>query len=61
MISAVRLGRRTGAVSPFIHELIEFRLVLGLPQTTKEIPKFVLLFFKAPQGFGPVCVEGLVA
>jgi hypothetical protein len=61
MISAVRRGRRTGAVSPFSHELIELRLVLGLPQTTKEILKFVLLFFKAPQGFGPVFVEGLVA
>ena len=61
MNSAVRGRPRTDAVAPFSHELIELRLVLGLPQATQKILKLVLFVLKAPQGFGPVVVEGLVA
>jgi len=58
---SLRRWRRDGAVAPFSHELIELSLVLGLPQTTKEILKFVLLLFEIPQGFSPIFLEGLAA
>ena len=48
-------------VAPVGHELIEFRLVLGLAQALQEVAELALLIFEAPQRLGPVFVEGAVA
>jgi hypothetical protein len=49
------------AVAPFRHELIEFRLVLGLAQACKEVPELALLVLQALERIGAVFVEGAVA
>jgi hypothetical protein len=43
------------------HELIEFRLVLGVTQTVEKLLEFALFFFEAAQGFRAVFVKGAVA
>jgi hypothetical protein len=50
--------RRLGA---FIHELVEFRLVLGVTQTLEEGLEGVLFLFQAAQRVGLVGVERGVA
>src|ERR1700719_3766223 len=49
------------AVAPFRHELIEFRLVLGLAQACQEVPELTLLVLQALERIGAVFVEGTVA
>src|SRR5580704_1231340 len=49
------------AVAPFRHELIEFRLVLGLAQACQEVPELALLVLQALERIGAVFVEGTVA
>src|SRR5271166_1801433 len=45
----------------FGHELVEFSLVLGMPQAVEERLEFALLFFQPPQGLVAVLVKGTVA
>jgi hypothetical protein len=49
------------AVAPFRHELIEFRLVLGLAQACQEVPELALLVLQALERIGAVFVEGTIA
>src|SRR5260370_20234019 len=43
------------------HELVEFGLVLGMPQTVEELFEFALFFLEAAQGLRAVLVKGAVA
>src|SRR5215470_1205716 len=55
---AVRLRR---PVTAFRHELVELRLVLGVPQPVKEIAELALLLLEPPQCFGAVFIKGTIA
>src|SRR5438445_13710805 len=43
------------------HELVEFGLVLGMPEPVEELLEFALFFLEAAQGFRAVLVKGAVA
>src|SRR5271166_6215592 len=45
----------------FGHELVEFSLVLGMPQAVEERLEFALLFFEPPQRLVAVLVKRTVA
>src|SRR5712672_2292854 len=55
---AVRLGR---PVTAFRHELVEFGLVLGVPQPVKEIAELALLLLEPAQRLGAVFIKGAIA
>src|SRR5258708_6353104 len=60
--SILRLrGRALGTAAALGHELVEFGLVLGMPQTVEELLEFALFFFEAAQGLRAVFVKGTVA
>jgi len=44
-----------------IHELVEFRLVLGVAQTFQEGLEFALFVLQPLQGFHSVFVKGMIA
>src|SRR5215813_9348736 len=55
---AIRLRR---PVAAFRHELVELRLVLGLPQPVKEIAEVALLILESAQRIGAVFIKGAIA
>jgi hypothetical protein len=54
-------GRALRAIAARGHELVEFRLVLGMTQAVQKGLEFALFFFEAAQGFSAVFVKGAVA
>src|SRR5499427_140004 len=53
-----RVLRATGALG---HELVEFGLVLGVPQAVEELLELALLLFEAAQSFRAILVKSPVA
>src|SRR5215813_8230721 len=58
---ALGLCTRTFWAATLGHELVKFRLVLGMAQAIEERHEFALLFFETAQGFGAVFVKGAIA
>src|SRR5712691_5666787 len=48
-------------MAAFAHELVEFRLVLGVAQLVEELHEFALFFFETAQRLGAVLVKGAIA
>jgi len=60
--SALRLRcRALGPATSLGHELVEFRLVLGVPEAVEKLFEFALFFFEATESFPAVLVKGAVA
>ncbi len=54
-------SQAVGRAAVLGHELVEFRLVLGVTQTVEVRDEFALLFFEAAQGVGAVLVKRVVS
>ena len=60
-LAGLRLGRLPLRPAVFGHELVEFSLVLGVPQAIEEVAELALLLLEATERLGAVFVEGTVS
>ena len=60
-LAGLRLGRLPLRPAVFGHELVEFSLVLGVPQAIEERLELALLFFEPPQSLVAILVKRAIA